>query len=179
MVRSVFLSSIVGGVVAFVWGFISWVIIPWHSADMHRFQDVEAVADVVAQNAPVDGIYMYHPMEMQSSYDGMPFIFTSVNRAHAQEKQTLPLIRGFIIQVVSAFFISWLLIRTKSRKYWDLVTVSAVIGLVAGILTYLPAWNWWGIPTGYAAVGLIDSVITWFLAGLVMAKFLEKVKAPK
>ncbi len=175
MSRSLFLSSLLGGAVAFIWGFVSWVIIPWHN--MHHFQDAETVAEVLAQNAPVDGIYVYHPMETHSYSDGMPFVFASINRAHVQEKQMLPLIRSFVIQVIAAFFISWLLVHTKSRKYWDLVTISAVIGLVGGILSYLPAWNWWGTPAGYTIVGLIDSVITWFLAGLVMAKVLIKVKA--
>lgn len=179
MSRSIFLSSLVGGVIAFIWGFISWVVIPWHTATMNHFQDSEAVSDVLARNAPVDGVYVYHPMESQYPDDGVPFVFASISREHAHQKQMIPLLRSFIIQVVAAFFISWLLVHTKSRKYWDLVTISAVIGLVAGILAYLPAWNWWGTSAGYTIVGMIDLVITWFLAGLGMAKFIEKIKVPK
>ncbi|HSX03489.1 MAG TPA: DUF1761 domain-containing protein [Rhabdochlamydiaceae bacterium] len=179
MNRSVFLSSFLGGAIAFVWGFISWVVIPWHTASMHRFQDTQVVSEVLAQNAPVDGIYVFHPKQHRSSTENAPFVFASINRTHMNEKQSLPMVRSFIIQVIVAFFISWVLVHTKSRKYWDLVTISAVLGLIGGMMSYLPAWNWWGTPIGYTLVGLIDLVITWFLAGLGMAKLLEKVKVPK
>ncbi len=175
-----FLSSLIGGVIAFVWGFISWVIIPWHTATISHFQDTAAVSAALAQNAPTDGVYIYHPMENQYTMeDNMPFVFASINRAHVHEKQFTPMMRGFVIQVLAAFFISWLLIHSRSRRYWDLVTISAVIGLVGGIIAYLPAWNWWGTPASYTIVGLIDLVITWFLAGLGMSKIIAKVKVPK
>lgn len=180
MTRSVFLSSLVGGVIAFVWGFISWVIIPWHAATLKHFNDSEAVCAALSQNASEDGVYIYHPMENQYSQDdNMPFVFASINRMHASQKQTMPMIRSFITLVVAAFLISWVLVHAKSRRYWDLVTYSAVIGLIIGILAYVPLWNWWGIAGSFTMVGVIDTVITWFLAGLGMAKFIERVKVPK
>jgi hypothetical protein len=180
MSRSLFLSSIIGGVIAFIWGFVSWMVVPWHSAHMHRFDDPEAVVETLAQNAPADGIYVYNPKEMLDDSSGtVPFVFASINRTHAQHKPAVPLIRSLVFQVVAAFFVSWILIRIKSRKYWDLVTISALIGLISAILSDLPAWNWWGIPGTYAIIGLLDAVIGWFLAGLGMARIIEKVKTPR
>lgn len=174
MGKSFVLSSLIGALIAFCWGIISWVVIPWHMNNIHRFQNANQVSALFIDNAPENGIYVLHPMECSTANPGEPekcaFIFASVKKMHMQDNQYIHLLYGFFIQLLSAVFITWLLLNAKPQRYWDRVTFVAVIGLIAGVLAFLPAWNWWGFPVSYTAVGIIDLVIGWFLAGLAMAK---------
>ena len=49
----------------------------------------------------------------------------------------------------------------------------ALAGLTIGFVSHFPYWNWFGFSTAYTLVIIVDSLIAWFLAGLVLAKFVE------
>lgn len=51
------LLSIVAGLVLFVWGFISWAVLPWHMMVANGFADEAAVSQVLKENAPQEGVY--------------------------------------------------------------------------------------------------------------------------
>lgn len=45
------------GIVMFVWGIASWMVLPWHENAANRFADESEVAEVIRKNAPEAGIY--------------------------------------------------------------------------------------------------------------------------
>jgi hypothetical protein len=47
----------------------------------------------------------------------------------------------------------------------------SLFGLTAGVVCFLPYWNWFDFSTAYTAASIVDLAIGWFLAGLVIAKF--------
>ncbi|MEK6698785.1 MAG: hypothetical protein AABZ10_07060 [Nitrospirota bacterium] len=51
------LPSILAGIVLFVWGFISWALLPWHMTVANKFADEAAVSRVLKENAPQSGVY--------------------------------------------------------------------------------------------------------------------------
>ena len=59
MSRSFLMGGFVGGVVLFVWGAVSWMVLPWHNMTLNTFTDEDKVANVLIANAPVRGIYVY------------------------------------------------------------------------------------------------------------------------
>lgn len=184
-------ASLLGGFIAFVWSFVSWMVIPWHMNNLHRFENPVQVSEAIKQNAPTDGVYVLHPMETcpQDSMGQMneamcdpqaPFVFACVKRVPLFTGQMSHLIYALIIEFIAGFFICWLLVNSKShRGYWDRVTFVTIIALVAGILVYLPGWNWWGFPVSYTAIGMLDLVIAWFLAGLAISKLIRDTKPSK
>lgn len=54
--KRIFIATLVGAVVAFFWGFISWQLLPWHQ--MNHFKDDAAVAKAISENAPRHGLYV-------------------------------------------------------------------------------------------------------------------------
>lgn len=178
MGRSFVLSSLIGALIAFCWGFLSWVVIPWHMNNIHRFQNAQQVSQAFLDNAPENGIYFLHPMECVVANPDNPSqcqsVFASVKKMHMADNQYIHIFYSFLTQLLAAIFITWLLINAKATKFWDRVTFVTIVGLISGILAFLPAWNWWGFPVSYTAIGILDLVIAWFLAGLAMAKLTKK-----
>jgi len=179
--------ALVGGLVVFLWGAFSWMVLPWHSATMMRFQDESEVAETIEDNTAMSGVYVLPNMcaakAMQDSdaqAEGAkmmkegPMMFCSVMKGGMQKSMVQMLITGFIIQVVAALIATWLLMHTKGLTFWKQVCFVTSMGLFAGVVGYLPCWNWWGFTLGYTVVGMLDLIIGWFLAGLVIAKLAKK-----
>ncbi len=59
MIRPAAKGALAGGLVLFVWGIVYWMALPWHEGVFGQFQDEDAVASVLTQNAPQPGIYVY------------------------------------------------------------------------------------------------------------------------
>jgi hypothetical protein len=183
--------GIIGGIVVFIWMLISWMLIPWHSATINKFENEEKVATVLKENAPVSGVYMlpnmchfkspvtkeemqkYRMAEKEMMRNG-PIVFAGIRKDGVDPSSAAPFIRALIIQIVAGFFVTWLLLMTKGLKYMQQVGFITLLGFLAGIMTLLPAWNWCGFSTGYVVVGMLDLIIGWFLAGLAIAKLARK-----
>jgi hypothetical protein len=184
-----FPSTVLGGLIAFVWGVLSWIVLPWHSFALERFTNESQVASVIRDNAPADGVYILPNMyegkiqgtsqevseELIGSHEIMqhgPHMFAAI-RLHGRNPYTSggAYIRALFFSFAAAFLITWLVLKTKNQSYMDRVWFVACIALIGGFLYFLPAWNFMCFPLGFAIVGVFDFVIGWFLAGLAISKF--------
>ncbi len=181
-------AGVIGGLILFVWGYVSWMVLPWHEMTMHKFQNEIEVGHVIARNASHDGMYIVpcghcssdakEKMEAAAkgkthmeapAYKG-PFMFASVRLAGMPSSMTKHIIIGLFIQLLAAFVGAWVLMQTKGLKYLKKVRLFVILGIFSGILSYLPMWNWMGASVGYTVVGIADLAIGWLLAGFAMAK---------
>lgn len=188
MTKLLIKGAVIGGIILFAWGMVSWMVLPWHNMTLQRFSDEDTVAAVISANAPDDGVYIY-PGEVDIS--GMsaegkkaageamlqkmkagPFIFATFKKAGA-ESMIRPLVRGVLINVLSALVLSILILMSTIESYWGRVRLVVIFALGAGFLILLPYWNWWNISAGYTVVSLLDLVIGCFFAGLALAKVLR------
>lgn len=176
--RRVVLGAVLGGMVAFGWGAVSWMVLPWHHESLRTFTNEVAVARTVQANAPAAGVYLLLPAhwqkptkEQQAIPKGLMF-FGAV-------RQELPdmswyYLRGLAIEMLGAFLIGVVLLMAPLEDYWGRVKVVTLVGLAAGVLVRLPDWNWWGFSTRFTLLAILDLVIAWFLAGLVIAKLVRR-----
>ncbi len=185
MKKSLALGAILGGLVAFLWSSISWEVLPWHKQTLLSFQDEDAVGRVVAEHATRSGVYLYPGVPSQpgmtkdqkkaaeaAAAEKMkkgPVVFAAVRRG-GFTSFVRGLIVQFLSQVIAAFLLTWLLLKTAGLSYWGRVGFLTVAGLAAAVIADLPNWNWWGFSGSYTAVAVADSALTWFFAGLVVAK---------
>lgn len=184
--KSLLKSALLGGLIVFVWGLVSWMVLPMHKFCFHKFTNESSVASAIKENAPQKGIYIlpntygYDENASQSEMrkaiemtDHGPFMFASVVPTGMSRNMAGPLVLSFIIQVIGAFIISWMLSRTKGLTFWHKVKFVTIFGLGVGVLGLLPSWNWLGFPGGYVFVNVVDLIIGWFLAGLAIAKLVR------
>lgn len=179
--KTVIRCAVFGGIVAFVWGMFSWMVLPFHKMSMHTFRNEQQVAQAIMQNAPESGMYMMPSCtkkEMGEPKGAMhermktgPVMSASIVLEGMDPSSMTPYVISLIIQIVGAYFITCLLLKCKSMPYMEQVFFVTLVGLVVGILGVLPGWNWMGYSCGFAITMIVDLVIAWFLAGLVIAKF--------
>jgi hypothetical protein len=191
MKKTLVKAAVLGGITVFVWGVVSWMTLPWHTKCMHRFRDQESVAKVIQEHAPKSGVYVVPNIfardpnmsdeqierEMKQGKEMMmrgPFVFAVVTKEGMKGDMTAQMFTALIIQIISAYFIAWMLTMTKAASFMRQVGYVAMFGFIAGLLAVLPAWNWWGVPLGYTVVHMLDLIIGWFFGGLVIVKLLKR-----
>ena len=182
--KKLVLATILGGVVAFVWGAISWIALPWHHKMLHTFTNEDAVVAAIRSNAPRPGVYFLPNLTETASeqeraarekavHDRMrqgPVVFAAVQLMGRDPSSPFLYLGGLLIEFVGAFFASWLVLSLASPNYGTRVKTVMLAALFAGAVGYLPNWHWWGFSTGYTLLTIMDRFIAWLLAGLVIAR---------
>ncbi|MGH1541768.1 MAG: hypothetical protein ACRBHB_15185 [Arenicella sp.] len=166
------IAAVLAGIVIFVWGFISWTAIPWHDAVVNKFSDEAAVTQVLVDNSPQTGVY-YLPHAEEDYAVGKPSAFVNMLPEGHSSGMAGMMIKSIIGNIIIAFLVICLLLKTTGLGFVQKVGFVALTGLIIGIAGNFPYWNWFGFPTGYTVVMILDTVITWVLVGLVLAKLVE------
>ena len=164
-------SGILAGIVLFLWGAFSWMALPWHRATLHNFIDGRAVSDELASNALQSGIYV-SPMGLSANSEQVKqaYIFASVHLQGAPSSMMPNMVVSLLTQVLAAILIAYLLSKTTGLSYSKRVKFVLLFALAAGIVTYVPYWNWFCFDTRYTLVEIADLLLGWLFAGLVLAK---------
>lgn len=173
MAKKLVLGAVLGGVILFAWGAISWMVLPWHNAVIHTFTDGNAVAQAVAANASGGGVYGY-PTETEPDAEAKmksgPFLFVAY-RTEGMSSMAAPLGQHFVTLLIVAFLASWLVSKTAGLTYWGRVIFITVMGFTASVFCIVPTWTWMGFDCGYVMAQMADTTIGAFLSGLAIAKF--------
>jgi len=161
-------GGILGGLVLFLWGMFSWMVLPWHMETLHKFKNEQVVASAVLNNVSEPGVYFLpHAFEQQKHLR----IFTSIDaEAMPSSSMAIPMAIGLLTQIIGAFLVAWLLSKTRGLNYFTRVGFVVVFALAAGVITAVPYWNWFGFDSNFTLVGMADLLISWLLAGLIIAK---------
>ena len=165
------LAVVFAGIVLFVWGFISWAVLPWHNAVANKFNNEAVVAEVLKANAVKAGIY-YLPFAEEDHRPGETAAF--VNVLPDGFDMNMGKLMGFALagQFIAALLVVLLLNQTSGLDYCRRAGFVALVGLAIGFISHFPYWNWFGFSTGYVLVIIADTLIGWILAGLVIGKFI-------
>jgi len=191
MKKTMVKCAVLGGLVVFLWGVVSWMVLPWHQMAMKKFDNESKVADVIQDNTKMSGVYVLpncfsqekgmskedmekSKMKMKEMMQKGPMVFAIVKKEGMSGSMASKFIVGLIVNIVAAFFVTWLLMMTKAMAYMKQVYFVAAVAFTASLMIYLPDWVWMGMPFGCVVMHTIDLVIAWFLAGLVIAKLAKK-----
>jgi hypothetical protein len=172
MIKKLLLGAVIGGIVAFGWGALSWMVLPWHMSTMKSFESEQVVGRMLQMNVGEAGVYVM-PFDHQSTVKG-PFVFAAIQPTGMDNADPMLYVRGLLMQIAGAFLLTWLLLQLGDIGYMKRVIFITLVACIAGVLGVLPNWNWWGFSLPFTLLNMADLVISWFLAGLVIAKILQE-----
>lgn len=178
--KRVLLAIISGAVIAFTWGFISWMFVGWHTHN--SFHDPAEVAEVISANAPTDGIYMLpmenNEMDQAAAMTKGPFIYAHIRSGSLPKpwSMTKTLLISFTNNALCSLIIAICVLRIRATRYISRASVGATLGIFAAMSTVLPRWTWFETPDMHLIAEMLDPIIAYTLAGLAIASI---IKAPK
>ena len=187
MASRIGLCSVAGGLALFVWGAVSWMVLPFNEQNLNSFSDEDAVAAVLSENTNGHGVFVY-PNSGNMSEEGQkklaqgPFAFV-VFRPGATKPMGALMFSGLLINILAAGLVANLLARSTCRTLGGRVLFCVLLCVTGGVLIRLSDWNWWYFPTGYVLQELFNMLVSGVLLGLVVGKLLgpmdDKSPAPQ
>ncbi len=180
------IGGIVGGLVVFIWGAISHMVLPIGTAGIQSLPNEDAVIGAMRSSIAQPGMYMFpwldmkgHPSEadqkaweerLRTGPTGILVYDADGSEPLSARQLVTELVSNILGALVAGCFLSKI-----GGAYWRRVGTVATLGLFAWISIEISYWNWYGFPAAYTMAQAVDQVVGWGLAGLVIAKF---VKAP-
>jgi hypothetical protein len=171
MAKPLIKGALLGGILLFFWNFISWTLLPWHTATMKRFSDETGAVTALRANAPKSAVYVY-PTEgaTPEQVAAGPTVFVSYSTG-SSGSMAQPLIFSFLQQLLVAGLVTALLLKTRGLSFWGRVGFVVLAAFTAGVVCFLPPWIWFKFAPDYTLVMLADLTLSGFLLGLVLAKW--------
>jgi hypothetical protein len=80
------------------------------------------------------------------------------------------------VEFAVALGLSLLVLATRLRSSIHAAGFLGLAGLIAGLETHFPNWNWAGFPTSYLLAGSAYLAGSWFITGLVLGAVRRKLK---
>lgn len=172
------LFSIIGGVIIFVWQFLTYAMPNFHKSA----QTYTPLQDTIMQQFKTlgleQGMYMLgmpnpdKPEEVAASWNEESSTWAIVNyRINDSNSMGLPMFRSFAIGMLIAGLLFWLYKQKEETSLYYKLTVSVVVGLIS--FMYVPYSNyiWYKAPDIYAH--LLDGIVPWLILGFIGHLFLK------
>jgi hypothetical protein len=182
MIKYITKVGVIGGIILFLWSFLSWTILPWHHTTTHQFINESQVATVLKDNAHKKGIYLI-PFADTQKVDGITSAFvsiipsTSINDMNMVRNSIIDIICNTLLMMIAGIY----LYRTTDigMTMTGHILYMGMLGLLIGLGGYLPFWNWFGFDIKFVMGMIADSTIAWALSGAAIAKFAPTYTAPE
>jgi hypothetical protein len=173
------LATFVAAVIVFLWGFLSWAVLPWH--EPAQFSNEDAVAGVLKANAPAHAIYglpraktgdetsMNAAME---KFAKGPYLYGVVRTGPSDWSMGRAMALSFARGWAAALLLAMIMAKVGGC-FGSRVGLAVTIGLLIGLNSQLPLWIWMESPTNHTVNMVLDCVIEATLMGTVLALFMK------
>ena len=173
-------GTLVAGLILFFWQFFSWSMLKVHQSEMQYTPKQDQIMTALNQLDLEEGHYFVPTVPADASMDdeqklrdnlvGKPWATVSYHKAF-EVSMGSNMIRGFLLDLVSAFLLIWVLMKFRENNFMTTLLASLAIGTI-GYLTIPYLHQVWmeTDSTGY----LIDTVVQWGLVGAWLGWWLNR-----
>jgi hypothetical protein len=176
----VLLGGVVAGIVIFLWGFVSHMLLPLGEMGLKTVPQEEALTAAIKKEVRDPGLYFVPGWDMSKSQSqeemeahmakitkgpyGFMVIYPEGRDPSFSKRLPIEFGTNVVCGLLAAILVSQLRPGFVGR-----VASVVLVGLLASIMTLVPYWNWYGFPTDFTLAQIADNIVGWFLAGIVLA----------
>jgi hypothetical protein len=174
------IAAIVGGLIIFIWQFLSWTMLHIHDTNQKYTANQDAIIEALGQNLSEDGTYFMpnvapgttqeEAQAARDNYMGEPWAIVSYHSAF-EMNMGMSMFRALITNMLAVFLLSWVLMKIPDLDMMNTVLASLGVGFVGFLtVTYLSS-IWY---TANTLPELLDTVVQWGLCGVWLGWFLNR-----
>ena len=177
------IGSLVGAIIVFAWQFLSWTMLGIHDAEAKYSPAQDSILNYLSSTLKEDGIYMLPTVPPGSSMDEMNALGEKMNgkpwatvmyKSSYENGMTMPMIRGFLIDLFLVFSLIYILTRGGIPTGMRVFAGSVALGFFTWLWGPYTNHNWYQVPMEAISGHLIDGVIAWGLVGLWLGWWLNR-----
>jgi hypothetical protein len=177
----VFFGALIGAIVAFAWSYVSWMVLNLHDPTLQRLdlaKEQAITASLQASLADAGGVYLLPSLAEGEKMDSAawqerhrkgPRAMLIWHPLGAEAMATTTHAVGLGIDFVAAFLVCLMLSMSGMRSFFTRFGFVGLLGLFAGLVSYVMEINYVNLPFQYAIVMVADLFIGWTVAGFFMA----------
>ena len=183
MVRIV-LAAILGGVLMFVWGAVSHMLLPFERNALKPLPNEAQVLSTLSANIDQPGMYYFPwidmygkaPPQQQAEWElklasgPSGLLVYKPNGGEAMSPRQL--VTEFVSNLLAAFLGALLLVQLPGGPGRRVLSL-ALVGVAAWLSISVSQWNWYGFATPFLLGDLADQFGGWLLAGIGMATLIR------
>ena len=188
--KNVVLAGILGGIVVFLWGFVSHAVLPLGTAGIQSLPNEDAVIGTLRVAIREPGLYFFPGMPMSPGlnkdqkaamekmwnerYRRGPSGFLVYTPGGREPMSMVRMGSELLSNVLGAMIAAILLSMAGSISFGSRVLFVTLLGLFASLAIDVSYWIWYAFPATYTAAALVDQTLGWFFGGLVLARVVKK-----
>ncbi|HSC39881.1 MAG TPA: hypothetical protein VLD19_18490 [Chitinophagaceae bacterium] len=179
--KKLLIGAIVGGILIFLWQFLSWTILNLHGSMATYTPKQDSVMNYLNTQFSEDGFYMlpgYKPgttheeMEKQmKECEGKPWVQLYYHKSMNMNMVT-NMVRGLFTNIVMVALLCWLLMKINAPGFGTILIGSLLVGFI-GYLNIAYTYHIW-YQTADITAYLTDTLVSWGLAGVWLGWWLRR-----
>ena len=175
-------GALIGGLVAFIWMNISWMVLPWHQMTISTLPNDAPIAESLKNNVTESGLYILpwtadHTkeamVEINQKMEKGPYAYMVLHPNGLKINMIKMMLFGLLFNIVIAFMLTFLLMKTKGLSYIQKVGFVKMAAIAGALVIVVPNLIWWHFPLAYTLVTIVDTAFTWGFAGLAIGKIVK------
>jgi hypothetical protein len=191
MWKHVVIAGVLGGLTLFAWESVAHMATGLGETGVRGLPKEHAVQAAIGEAVSEPGFYIFPAPEDRPGMTGAEkskAMEASFQRAQSEPAGIMvvfpkgrtyelgPLLgTQFAGDVAAMLVVAFLLAKASSVKgYLARATFVGLMGLLPTLQVDVPQWNWYGFPGVFTAAQFAVHLVGFFLAGLVMAKFVRE-----
>lgn len=167
-----FISGLVGGIILFMWGNISWMVLPWHGSTFQGLKNEKVVISTLSEGP--SGVYLIPDLKKKGEdcckYKGPSALIVWNKEGFDMGKKMLFALLG---NIFCALLAAYLLSISTIKEFKKQMLFFIGLGLFAGLAVTLPNMIWWSFPLDHTMVGMTDLLIGSALSGAAISKIMK------
>jgi F0F1-type ATP synthase assembly protein I len=187
--KKVIIGAIVGGLIIFIWQFLSFAAINFHQPAQQYTEKQDAILNFLSSQGLEDGGYYMPGVPEGTSEEefkkameqagGKPWAMIQYHNKQADnvaQQMMMNMVRGFLINVIIMFLFISILRRMNRPTFGQILSTALMVGLI--VFLNAPYTNHIWYKTFDIWAHLLDAVVAWGLAGAWLGWWLRTSPRP-
>jgi hypothetical protein len=181
--KKTIIGAIVGGIILFIWQFLSWTILNLHSAQQKYTPKQDSILAYLGTQFSEDGAYMMPtfaqgtPRDEQEKQmkatEGKPWAQISYHKSMiGMNGMFMNMGRGLLVNIVIFLILCWLLTKINAPSFATVFIGTLGIGFISFMNGPYTNHIWY--PTFDLMAHFVDTLVAWGAAGLWLGWWLRR-----
>jgi len=192
--KKTLVASIVGGIIIFIWQFLSFALINFHKPAQNYTDKQDAIMNFLnTQQLPEGGYFLPNIPDNSTSAqreqamkeaEGKPWAIVQYHHT-LKNNMVMNMIRGLLVNIIIVFLFCWLLKKMAAPRFNTIVLSALAIGLIVflnapytGAIWYESFDTWAHLADAIVSWGIVGLWLAWWLGRKTMHKEVSKTREP-
>jgi hypothetical protein len=177
--KKLFIASLVGGLLLFIWQFLSWSILGLHAEMQSYTPKQEEILKALGDNLEEGFYYMPAAPPGTSFEEETKLMESSAGKPWAQvyyhksmnTNMPLNMGRGILVDILAVLLLSWVILKMGNPSTQTIIASSLAIGTIGYLTGIYTNSIWFEYKT---MADLLDTIVSWGLVGTWLAWWLRR-----